>query len=77
MCGDRSREAARASRSSRARLSASRRRSALQELQRHLAAEPGVVGDVDFPRAARTKPLANVVVQDGLPGQRRRWHLIP
>ena len=49
----------------------------VQELQRHLAAEPRVVGDVDLARAARTEPLANVVVQDGLPGQRRRWHLIP
>jgi len=48
-----------------------------EELQRHLSAQPGVIGDVDLASATGTEPLANVVVQDGLPGQRRCWHLIP
>ena len=42
----------------------------VEELQRDLPAEPRVLGDVDLARAARPEPLVNVVVQDGLPGQR-------
>ena len=43
----------------------------IEEFERHLPTEPGVVGDVDLTRAAGSEPLAYVVVQDGLPGQRR------
>ena len=35
-----------------------------QELQRDLASEPPVLGDVDFAHAARAEPWADVIVQD-------------
>ena len=48
----------------------------VEELQGNLPAEPRVFSDVDLTRAARSEPLMDVVVQDGLSGQ-SRWHLIP
>ena len=65
MLGDRSIEAARASFSSRARLSGIRLERRRQELERDRPAEPGVFAAIHLAHAARAEAFADSVVLDG------------
>ena len=64
MFEERSAEAARASVSNRARRSGVGLRLGRQELQRDLATEPGVLGEIDLAHPARPEPLADPIVLD-------------
>ncbi len=65
MFGERSSDAARASFSSRARLSGSALQAGGQELQRHRTAEPDVLGAIDLAHAAGAEALADAIVLNG------------